>query len=217
MNKLYRVLPEYRDNWTNDGNWNGVVTIDEIIELARGWDKAVDELMDQVEEEDIWTVAMAAKAWDLSPYQVRALIKDGRVPGVTKALDANGRAAWQIPAQERPAKMAPGRKPSIAADIEAAYAESKSISGAARACGVSDYKATKMLISAGVLLTPRAANIRELRAKGWTMGQIAEHLGISTNAVLRHMPYSKALYNSDTPSPTAARIRKMRAKRKGAE
>lgn len=48
--KNYRVIPEYRDLWSNDPDWDGIVTDDEIRRLAREWGKTVEELMEQVEE-----------------------------------------------------------------------------------------------------------------------------------------------------------------------
>lgn len=49
--KRYSVLPEYRYLWSDDADWNGIVTESEIKRLAREWSKTVEELMKQVEEE----------------------------------------------------------------------------------------------------------------------------------------------------------------------
>lgn len=46
----YRVLPQYRDLWSNDPEWDGMTDMGEIKRLAREWGKTVEELMEQVEE-----------------------------------------------------------------------------------------------------------------------------------------------------------------------
>jgi hypothetical protein len=48
----YRVLPEYRDLWSNDSDWDGIVDAKEIDRLANEWGMMVEELMKQVEEVD---------------------------------------------------------------------------------------------------------------------------------------------------------------------
>lgn len=48
--KKYTVLPEYRDLWSNDPEWDGTVDEKEIKRLASEWGKTVEELMEQVEE-----------------------------------------------------------------------------------------------------------------------------------------------------------------------
>lgn len=50
LNPFYMVRPEYRDLWSNDPEWDGIVTDDEIRRLAREWGKTVEELMEQLEE-----------------------------------------------------------------------------------------------------------------------------------------------------------------------
>lgn len=49
--KSYFVLPEYRDLWSNDPEWDGTVDEKEIERLSREWGKSVEELMKQVGEE----------------------------------------------------------------------------------------------------------------------------------------------------------------------
>ena len=46
----YRVLPQYRDLWSNDPDWDGTTDMMEIKRLACEWGKTVEELMGQVEE-----------------------------------------------------------------------------------------------------------------------------------------------------------------------
>lgn len=50
MEKKYTVLPEYRDLWDNDPEWDGTVDEKEIRRLAHEWGKSVEDLMEQVEE-----------------------------------------------------------------------------------------------------------------------------------------------------------------------
>lgn len=49
--KQFRIQPEYYDLWgAYEGN--DIVTDEQIEELAREWDKAIEELMEQVNEID---------------------------------------------------------------------------------------------------------------------------------------------------------------------
>ena len=52
--KLYRILPEFYDNWTDSADYehDSIVTENEIKCLAAEWGVSVDDLMEQVEEID---------------------------------------------------------------------------------------------------------------------------------------------------------------------
>ena len=50
IEQKYTVIPEYRDLWSNDPEWDGTVDAKEIERLSREWGKSVEELMEQVEE-----------------------------------------------------------------------------------------------------------------------------------------------------------------------
>lgn len=50
--ETFTVKPEYIDLWSNDSEFakNPVVTMEEIKRLAREWDKPVETLLEQVEQ-----------------------------------------------------------------------------------------------------------------------------------------------------------------------
>ena len=48
--KTFRVLLQYRDLWSNDPDWDGIVTKAEIKRLAAEWGCPERDLMEQVEE-----------------------------------------------------------------------------------------------------------------------------------------------------------------------
>lgn len=53
--KMYRVLPEYHEEWGIDHCSEpeaDIVSMDEIIRLSRSWGCSVDELMNAVEAID---------------------------------------------------------------------------------------------------------------------------------------------------------------------
>lgn len=52
--KLYRIRPEFYDNWTNSADYerDSIVTENEIKNLAAEWGVSVDDLMVEVEEMD---------------------------------------------------------------------------------------------------------------------------------------------------------------------
>jgi hypothetical protein len=47
---MYQVLDECRNNWTNETDWDGIVTMDEIERLAYAWGVSVKSLMLEVKE-----------------------------------------------------------------------------------------------------------------------------------------------------------------------
>ena len=75
----------------------------------------------------------------------------------------------------------------------------------------SSAKARKILITEGLYESPRTAEVSKLVNSGLTTTQIAERLGIGVKAVNAYLPYKKGIYNSDTPTENAVRIRKHRS------
>ena len=65
----YRVLPEYLYTWTNYADML-IVDDEEIAELAREWDKSVEELMNEVE-----------------PVSMKRFVVNLTVDGATSAID----------------------------------------------------------------------------------------------------------------------------------
>ena len=50
--KCYKIKPEYLSLWGEDATGETIVTGDTVLDLAREWDKPLDELMDQLIEAD---------------------------------------------------------------------------------------------------------------------------------------------------------------------
>ena len=48
--KTYHVKPEYLSAWGDQTTEETIVTYAEVVELAREWEKNIDELLDQLEE-----------------------------------------------------------------------------------------------------------------------------------------------------------------------
>ena len=49
-NTLYRVLPEFYEDWGIYDDGDEIVDMEQIIWLSGEWEKPVEELMEQVEE-----------------------------------------------------------------------------------------------------------------------------------------------------------------------
>jgi len=108
------------------------------------------------------------------------------------------------------------------AEIVSTYELTKSISSTARHCNLSEQKVRKILITSGVELeSARTRKILEMHESGQGAREISETLGIGPGAVCAHLPYTKGIYGSATPTENALAIRKHRdstaAKRKGAK
>lgn len=48
--KRYHIRPEYIDQWGAEANSETVVTMDDVLMCARGWDIPVEEVLEQLEE-----------------------------------------------------------------------------------------------------------------------------------------------------------------------
>ena len=44
----YRINPDYIDLWGDEANENTILTIEQIEDITRGWDKTPDDVMDQL-------------------------------------------------------------------------------------------------------------------------------------------------------------------------
>ena len=95
-----------------------------------------------------------------------------------------------------------------------AYKITGSIRAAAQAANVTNQKARKILISAGLYKTKTIDYCIKRREEGASGKEIAEELGLGEKAVKSMLPYSKGEYNLETPSKNAAAIRRHR-ERKG--
>ena len=99
-----------------------------------------------------------------------------------------------------------------AEQIIASYKQGHSIRQIAIDAELSYQKCRKILISAGVYSSPTADRIRDLAAAGLTKEQIAERLKVQPKTVECYLSYTKGIYNSETPSANALRIRRHRDK-----
>ena len=92
------------------------------------------------------------------------------------------------------------------------YEKSGSIRDTAQNFNISHGKCRKILLTVGVLSSPVSDAVAKLYANGLSVEQISEQLGIKPSAVNANLPYQKGMYDSDTPTENAIRIRKHRAK-----
>ena len=95
-----------------------------------------------------------------------------------------------------------------------AYKITGSIRAAAQAANVTNQKARKILISAGLYKTKTIDYCIKRWEEGASRKEIAEELGIGEKAVKSMLPYSKGEYNLEAPTKNAAAIRRHR-ERKG--
>lgn len=84
----------------------------------------------------------------------------------------------------------------------------------AKSLKISDNKVRKILITAGAPPVSRTGDrVSKLFEKGFSQEEICEILGLSKSAVNSHIPYTKSIYNSDSPTINAEKIRKSRKKK----
>lgn len=94
------------------------------------------------------------------------------------------------------------------------YSKTKNMNETAINLNLSQAKVKKILITLGLYKNPLSLRIARLVAMGFTIKAIAENLQISTKVVSANMPYTKTVYNSDTPSENALKIRATRERQK---
>lgn len=85
----------------------------------------------------------------------------------------------------------------------------------ARQLKISEQKVRKILITTGAWSSPLSLKIQKMRKEGKSIGEIAEHLEITRNAVLSYLPYDRGMKNAEYPSKNALKIRASRARNKG--
>lgn len=62
--KTYKIKEEYRSNWRCEVNKNPIIDAWEVKCLAYDWGMSVDELLEQLEEVDVWTVVQVGGEYD---------------------------------------------------------------------------------------------------------------------------------------------------------
>lgn len=75
-------------------------------------------------------------------------------------------------------------------------------------------KTIKILVTEGVYTSEVYDQIKHYRERGKTEKEISDLMDIGKSAMNRYTPYKKGLYNSESPSVNASRIRKSREKRR---
>lgn len=98
-------------------------------------------------------------------------------------------------------------------EIITCYHHTESIKEAACIADLSVQKVRRILITAGEWTSPRTDEINRLKESGKTVTEIAVLLGITENAVIGHLPYSKGEYKSAEPTRNAVAIRRHRERK----
>ena len=84
----------------------------------------------------------------------------------------------------------------------------------AKSLKISDNKVRKILITAGESpVSKTGTRVLKLFEKGFSQKEICDMLGLSKSTVNSHIPYTKSIYNSDSPTANAESIRKSRKKK----
>ena len=81
-----------------------------------------------------------------------------------------------------------------------------SVKQTAMKLGISHGKVTKILVTAGYIVTDES----QLQKQGLSLEEICVRLGKSESAVAARLPYDKGMYLAEYPSLNALRIRKSR-------
>lgn len=103
---------------------------------------------------------------------------------------------------------------SLSNDIIAAYRDHPTIYTAAKKCNCTRDVARRVLLAAGLISSPRADEVRTLRAAGLSTSEIAARLGCCEATVHTYSPYQRGIHADYTPTPNALRIRKCRARKR---
>lgn len=98
-------------------------------------------------------------------------------------------------------------------DVVEAYQKEHTIKRAAMLAHISEQKARKLLITAGVIQPEMSREILLYRSRGLKLDEIAHKLGISRKAVLSYLPYTRPVYNQPTRSKNAEKIARWRSTR----
>lgn len=88
------------------------------------------------------------------------------------------------------------------------WASGSSMKGIVRQLGLSLSKVRRILVDNGLVDTDESL----LYADGYTSAEIAQMMGKTKNAVQGRIPYEKGMYNRDSPTTNAMRIRACRVR-----
>lgn len=105
----------------------------------------------------------------------------------------------------------------MTSEIVSYYRVCGSIKECARKFGISPQKVRRVLLNAGEYSSPLSDKIADLHEHGMSPSEIAEYLHMRLKTVNGYLPYSKGVYNNETPTANAQRIRAFRERKsKGA-
>lgn len=96
-------------------------------------------------------------------------------------------------------------------DICAYYKREGSINKAAKLAKISEQKARKLLITAGVIQPEKSRQAMLYLSRGLKKTEVAEKLGISVKALESYLPYSRMPYKQTNRSLNALKIARWRA------
>lgn len=82
-----------------------------------------------------------------------------------------------------------------------------------RELNISEQKARKILITAGLWSSETCEKITALTKEGLSIDQITAETHLTRNAVLSYIPYDRGMQNTENPTVNALRIRKCREKK----
>lgn len=102
--------------------------------------------------------------------------------------------------------------------VKEAYEKQGSSEGSIRAVatefGISRTKVRKILVTLGAIKSEITEKASELKAKGLTLEQIADEMGVSMATVSTYLPYNTVMYNSENQSANAGNIKRYRERLK---
>lgn len=94
------------------------------------------------------------------------------------------------------------------------YRDGMKIDAISKELGVAWEIVRKVLITNGEFRSPLSDKILAMHDSGMTSAEIAAELGMKKRSVWWYLPYSKGMYNGDSPSKNAIALRKIREKRR---
>lgn len=103
---------------------------------------------------------------------------------------------------------------SLSNDIIAAYRSHPTIYTAAKKCNCTRDVVRRVLLSAGLISSARADEVRTLLSAGLPPAEIAERLGCTVSTIYHYAPYIRGCHADYVPTANALRIRKHRVRKR---
>jgi len=99
-------------------------------------------------------------------------------------------------------------------DAVSVYQETRTIKGTAHKLGISDQKARKLLITAGVIQPEKSRQALLYLSRGLKREEVAQRLNINAATLSTYLPYARPVYNQPTRSKNAERLSAWRKRRR---